>query len=143
MMGGNITEDELIAFLKAIEKGAILLTPQEDPQQVYAGNVTYLASNGWRMVVFNDANEWDYIDQVATPDQRILVFEEIDAMPEAGQYRPDAAAAWACYGIPGYMKFKCKNCGAALPLQARILPFLCHKCRPGTESGSEKVNHER
>lgn len=52
------TELELSQFLKAVEDGSISLTPEQEPQDVYAGNVSYTGSNGWRIVVFNDAKEW-------------------------------------------------------------------------------------
>jgi hypothetical protein len=59
-------EIELRKFLKAVEDGSVSLIPEQEPQDVYAGNVSYLGSNGWRILVFNDANEWDYIDSITT-----------------------------------------------------------------------------
>ena len=44
-------EAELSQFLKAIEDGSVSLTPEQEPQDVYAGNVSYIASNGWRMPI--------------------------------------------------------------------------------------------
>ena len=38
-----------------IEAGTVLLQATEDPGKIYAGNVTYLASNGWLITIFNDA----------------------------------------------------------------------------------------
>jgi hypothetical protein len=45
-------EIELIQFLKAVEDGSVSLTPELEPQDVYAGNVSYTASNSWRIVVY-------------------------------------------------------------------------------------------
>jgi len=44
-------EVELSQFLKAVEDGSVSLTPEQEPQEVYAGNVSYIASNGWRMPI--------------------------------------------------------------------------------------------
>jgi len=44
-------EVELSQFLRSIEDGSVSLTPEQDPQDVYAANVGYSASNGWRIVV--------------------------------------------------------------------------------------------
>ncbi len=73
-----ISEAEVIQFLKWIEDGTITLKADIDPQQTYAGDVTYTASNGWRITVFNDANEWDYVDSVVASDGRTLNFDEIN-----------------------------------------------------------------
>lgn len=49
-----ISEIEIMTVLHAIESGTITLTPEIDPQMVWAGDVTYCASNGWKITVFND-----------------------------------------------------------------------------------------
>lgn len=124
-----ISEDDLLEFLKAIESGDITLKPEDDPQDVYAGRIRYTASNGWRMVVFNDANEWDYIEAVEAPDGRALDFCGIDTMSTARCYEPSGDASWTRYGIPGYRRFRCKECSADLkggpPFRP---PFLCESC---------------
>jgi len=74
-------EVELSQFLKAVEDGSVSLTPEQEPQDVYAGNVGYIASNGWRIVVYNDANEWDYIDSITTSDGRAFDCDALDEMP--------------------------------------------------------------
>ena len=125
-----IPEHELLRFLDAVARGEITLTPDYDPQRVYAGNVRYTASNGWRMVIFNDANEWDYIDAVETPDGRSLDYHAIDDMPTAGRYEPDNHVSWLRYGIPGYLRFRCKSCSADLTDGPPFgPPFLCRVCR--------------
>ncbi len=45
------------------------------------GNVRYIASNGWRIVVYNDADEWDYIDSIVTSDGRIFDYAALAEMP--------------------------------------------------------------
>ncbi|HKD82575.1 MAG TPA: hypothetical protein VKH81_22990 [Candidatus Angelobacter sp.] len=128
----GITEGELLEFLKAIEEGTIPLQPEGCiPQDIYAGNVPYMASNGWRITIFNDCNEWDYVEHVITPDGRSLSFDEIDdLMSVAREYTPDVEVAWSRYGIPGYMRFRCTNCG--VDIDAKVLTkgeYLCDQCR--------------
>lgn len=99
----GITEKELLQFLKAIEEGTISLRPESSPQDIYAGNVTYTATNGWRITIFNDCNEWDYVDKAITADGRSVNFDSIDNdMPIAREYLPADEIAWQRYGIPGY-----------------------------------------
>jgi hypothetical protein len=135
----GITEEELLEFLKAIEEGTVSLQPEECiPQDIYAGNVPYTASNGWRITIFNDCNEWDYVDHVIAPDGRSLNFDEIeDFMFIAREYTPDIEVAWSRYRIPGYMRFRCTNCG--VDINAKVLikaEYLCNLCR-GSSPGQE------
>lgn len=126
------TEVELIQFLKAVEDGSVSLTPEQEPQDVYAGNVSYIASNGWRIVVYNDANEWDYIDSITTSDGRIFDYDALDEMAAVDTYEPSTEIAWTRYGIPGYCRFQCKACGTRLtkPNGASMRPpFLCPACQ--------------
>jgi hypothetical protein len=58
----SIIEKELLQFLKAIEEGTISLRPESNPQDIYAGNVTYTATIGWRIKILNVCNTWDYVD---------------------------------------------------------------------------------
>lgn len=125
-------EVELRQFLKAIEDGTVSLTPEQEPQEVYAGNVSYLASNGWRIVIFNDANEWDYIGSITTSDGRVFGCDALDALPAVDMYEPSGEIAWTRYGIPGYCRFRCKACGTRLTKRkggSMRPPFLCLDCQ--------------
>ncbi|HWZ45054.1 MAG TPA: hypothetical protein VNW97_16385 [Candidatus Saccharimonadales bacterium] len=126
----RISEQELMEFLKAVEEGAISLRPEADPQDIYAGNVPYAASNGWQIAIFNDCNEWDYIDGVETSDGRRLRFDDIDGfMPIAREYVPEDDVAWRRYGIPGYCTFRCTSCSNVLEdRELRRPPFRCGLC---------------
>ncbi len=125
--GSMMTEDELMHFLIAIETGEVLLTPAGDPQEVYSGCVHYAADNGWKIAVFNDANAWDYIDEVTTSDGRALDSDQIEAMKPLHAYKPTEEIAWLRYGIPGYRKYRCRSCGVFLEGE-RFPPFICGSC---------------
>jgi hypothetical protein len=119
---------ELLALYADIESGAVRLTARQDPQDVYAGDVSYVCSNGWSLTIFNDANELDYIDRVSSPDGRVASFDELELTE--GDWTPSEAVAWRCFGIPGYCTFRCYGCGATLPNASQrradvTPPFLC------------------
>jgi hypothetical protein len=128
-MNSNVSETEVMEVLRAIERGSVLLRPKRDPQDIYAGDVLYTASNGWRITIFNDANEWDYIDHIETSDGRTLDFDAIDQMPRVREYEPSEDVAWSRYGIPGYCIFRCTSCGARLTSGPYRAPFLCSSCQ--------------
>lgn len=134
-MEAQISEQDLLVFLDRIEQGDICLTPKQQPQDIYAGNVDYAADNGWEIRIFNDANEWDYIDGVMAPDGRTIGFDQIEQMPAANAYDPSDEIAWKRYGIPGHMKFRCTECGKRLrsgpPYRA---PYLCPKHKGNNEA---------
>jgi hypothetical protein len=130
----GIQEEELLQFLKSIEEGVVSLEPESIPQDIYAGNVSYKASNGWWIRIFNDCNQWDYVDQVVAADGRSVDFNEIDdCMPIAREYAPEDEVAWSRYGIPGYMRFRCGSCGVDIKgPELEKGGFLCVRCRlPG------------
>ena len=114
-MPNRVTEAEVLAFLRAIESEAVSLVATHEPQEVYAGNVHYTASNGWTVTVFNDANQWDYLDELHTADGRWCDYDEIsEHMPRVDGYRPSDEVAWSRYRIPGYLRFRCVRCGKLL-----------------------------
>jgi hypothetical protein len=128
MPAPSSAEVELSQFLRSIEDGCVSLTPEQEPQDVYAANVGYIASNGWRIVVYNDANEWDYIDSITTSDGRIFNLDALHEMPGVHAYEPSGEIAWTRYGIPGHCCFRCKGCGTRLtkPKGGSMRPpFLC------------------
>jgi hypothetical protein len=111
-MALTIDTEELVSFPQAIERGDVTLVPSCEPQDVYAGPVVYRASNGWEIAVFNDANEWDYIEWVTSADGRCVNYFELDRHArDLANYTPSDDVAWRRYGIPGHMKFRCTQCG--------------------------------
>ena len=124
-----LTEDEVRLFLREIEDGTIRLVPPFEPQSIYAGNVEYRASNGWWIVVFNDCNEWDYIDEIVSADGRVADNDAIDGWPGLAGYTPSDEVAWERYRIPGYLQFRCTGCGRVIPTPtAGDLSFCCATC---------------
>jgi len=74
----KLTWAEAEAFLQAVVRGEITLTPERlTPQEVYCGNVRFLASNGWSVTVFNGCDEFKYIDDVVDLDGRFLDYNEL------------------------------------------------------------------
>lgn len=112
-MGETLTVEEVRRQMEAIASGEVILTAiGEDPQDVYAGNCHYEASNGWRVVVFNDCGEWDYLDGMEAPDGRTIDFNALaDARFDDRSLVSDEVA-WVAYGIPGYLCWRCPKCGA-------------------------------
>lgn len=96
----DLTLDEVMMFLSSVEERNITLTSKSQPQEVYAGNVHYTASNGWAVVVFNDCNDWDYLDEVIAEDGRSWHWDGADP---PSLYKPSEKVSWEAYGIPGYM----------------------------------------
>jgi hypothetical protein len=123
-----IPAEELVAFFRAVETHAVDLVADSDPQDVYAGNVVYRASNGWVLTVFNDANEFDYVDEVVASDGRSADLDHLETM--GLDWRPEDPLAWQCLGIPGDCLFRCTDCGAVIPdaqQRGRTMrpPFVC------------------
>jgi len=95
-----LTEAGILAFLRSVEQSEVTLTPDLDPHEVYAGVVPYSASNGWRIAIFNDCNQWDYIEWIEADGERVT-YEEIDReMRLVDKYEPSTEVAEAAYKIP-------------------------------------------
>lgn len=121
-----IPKQEILVFLHEIEEGTVTLVPQHEPQDVYAGNVLYVASNGWKIVVYNDCNEWDYIDSIETPDGREIDYDWIFKDQELDSYQPSEDLWWTRYRMPGYCKFRCTKCGEYI--KPKTDSYLCAQC---------------
>ena len=95
-----IAESEILDLLKRIEQRELTIIPAKDPYEIYSGNVTYQVSNGWEIVVYSDANTWDYLDSVKAPDGRYAVFDVLDTMLSIRNYYPPSEVAQELYKIP-------------------------------------------
>lgn len=114
LAGRPCTVEQVLAVLDAVERHDVWLRPMRDaPGDIYCGNVVYEATNGWRLVVFNDCSEWDYLDSARLPNGRWVDFwygdgvglaprQELDPYWEpVRNYQPPRAVAAAAYGIIG------------------------------------------
>ena len=106
----RILNEHALRFLQEAVEGKILLEPLELPEDVFAGDVTYLARNngsndsefaGGKIVVFNDCNDFDYLDRFEFPDTSVLDFDSM--CWELMNYRPetydDLVGVWS---FPAY-----------------------------------------
>jgi hypothetical protein len=77
-----VSEEEIVAVLDAADRGELTIAydvQKSDTEHalavwdhVYAGNVAFRLGNGWIVVVFNDCDEWDYIDSIILPDGAVV-----------------------------------------------------------------------
>lgn len=89
-------ETRVVKLLRDIEQGKVTLKiVGRTPEKVFAGNVEYRSSNGWKLLVFNDCNDWDYLDSATSPDDEELDFDEMSR--ELQGYRPDAQTTLNAY----------------------------------------------
>lgn len=95
-----LMETDILRVLRAIEAGEVRLTPdgRADPRQDL-GRIGYTTSTGWHLVVFNDAGNWDYLEEITAPDGRSAGFEEMDTMPQVCTYQPSLEVSREIYGI--------------------------------------------
>lgn len=108
-MSGKPTPNEVLAVLHAIERGEITVTflGIGPPKNTHCGNISYRASNGWTLVVFNDCDEWDYLDSVIMPDGVVTDFWDAceedpfgtDEYEEVRNYGPPEDIEGSVYGI--------------------------------------------
>lgn len=92
-------EEKILNFLNQIEIGEIQITPTQNPRNIYAGNVIYKANNGWEITIFNDANEWDYIDNIKMSDEILIDFDALDKMIKVRNYEPKQTVVKEVYKI--------------------------------------------
>lgn len=94
-----IKESEILSLLKDIEEGKLKIEPTKVPLDIYSGNVIYNISNGWQITIFNDANTWDYIDNIKATDGREISFDEIDNILSLRNYEPSKKTCIDIYKI--------------------------------------------
>jgi len=90
----KLTEDEILDFLHAVEREEITLKSVSG--WGYCGVPVFVASNGWQLGIFNDCDEWDYIEFIRTPDGKMF-----DFMPDAwNMTEGDLMPRLLCYELP-------------------------------------------
>lgn len=95
---GPMDTQKAMDFLLDIEAGRVKLTTETQPEDVYAGVVEYKASNGWKIFIFNDCDEWDYVDEVCG-DGEVWEFPAEGDLDAVAEYQPSAEVASRCYGF--------------------------------------------
>jgi hypothetical protein len=61
-------DEEIVAMLEAADRGELdIFVEGAMWADVYVGNVAFVLSNGWKVIVFNDCDEWDCVDHVVSP----------------------------------------------------------------------------
>lgn len=92
-----ITEAEILDVMHALERGDVTIPQSEKDaaQGQYCGIAVFHLSNGWEVAIFDDCDEWDYIEWVKTPDGREVDFDVIwDQMPTLRDYAPPRDDIW-------------------------------------------------
>jgi hypothetical protein len=67
-----MTPVEALALLNTLDAAGGITTRGPSWTDVYAGDVTFVAPSGHVVVVFNDCDDWDYIDRIEAPDGTVL-----------------------------------------------------------------------
>lgn len=120
-------EQEVLDFLNGIDSGSVVLYASKEPQFVFSGTVAYKASNGWEIEIFNDANEWDYIERITTPNGISLSYSDIQThFPIVAKYRPTELIAWKRYRIPGECQFRCPTCDEIFDRTDLLYQHMAH-----------------
>lgn len=72
----QLTEAETLAVLQAIDRGEVTLNPEDvaAASDNYCGVEHFRCSNGWEFWIFNDCDQWDYIELAQAPDGRNVEF---------------------------------------------------------------------
>lgn len=94
MMGGRHAPPEhtglALEALSRADHGLVQVRGRFDSSP--AGNVDFTLEDGWRITVFNDCGEWDYIDTVTSPAGWSIDF---DLMPSRlRHWRPEHPDRW-------------------------------------------------
>lgn len=108
------TNEQVSAVMGDIAAGRVTVRPTIDPAKVYAGNVRYEASNGRTIVVFNDCNEWDYLDSIEVDGEVVATFGSMypdDADGAVDFEEIVGADMWRIWRIPGWITCRCHGCG--------------------------------
>ncbi len=70
--------DRVAALVRRIAAGQVTLTPIElSWKDTFAGNCSFLLSTGDTLTVFNDCDDYDYIDSVRFVDGTVATYTDI------------------------------------------------------------------
>lgn len=105
--GLNITEREVLYFLRQIELGEVTLTPDIDPQVQYKGDVLFTASNGWKIEVSNWSGQFSGIVEFILPDAQVIDDDFLQKyLQSVCHYFPNPDVEWRAYKMKDNNKIK-------------------------------------
>lgn len=85
---------EILVVLQRIDAGELSLDLVPD-DGVLGSLREYHCSNGWKIFVFDDAGQWDYIHQYLLPDGRIVAYDDIASSSlHVADFTPTNQEAW-------------------------------------------------
>lgn len=95
MLVPEIAEAALLE-LQSIDRGETpLIVSGPNWDQAWCGDVTFVTPNGWTFVVFNDCDEWDYLDTVTSPAGESLDYDQInESRTDLVDWRPKNEDIW-------------------------------------------------
>lgn len=102
-------EDEALAVLEAVDRGDIAVYDEERTSAAGRSIAVYHLPNGWTVEVFNDCDQWDYLEGIEAPDGRKADFDAIsggidakpgdEPMPRLYKWRPSPATVLERWGL--------------------------------------------
>lgn len=73
---------ELMCILKTVADGTVKPVPMSETwNECYAGDCMFQVGN-WQITIFIDVFDWDYIDNVVTPDGRKYDYDSLNSDTE-------------------------------------------------------------
>jgi hypothetical protein len=92
---------DVAKLLGDIYAGRVSLFYAEPPESVRSRDVLYETSNGWRLRVFADGCEFDYLDEVISPNGERLAFDALNGDEVASVLHSiDGEPFLAAWGFP-------------------------------------------
>lgn len=88
-----MTDDDAIEFLQRIDEAGGIRTKDRSWDETYAGDVAFVTPCGHTVVVFNDCDEWDYIDSIEAPDGSVAWSWDPNVTDQSAEQR--AVIDWA------------------------------------------------
>jgi hypothetical protein len=118
--------ESVLSLLEAIARGDELLRTAHDPQALFTGELAYVSSGGWRLMVFVDCNSYGGFERVDAPDGRSIAGRSLEALDMLidGAFARHAELEWVGFGLGGYHDQRCRECGASRLRDGAQLP-LC------------------
>jgi hypothetical protein len=100
----------LVDFLEAVGRGDISLTPK-CARPMDCIHPVYFASNGWKICIFNDCGDWDYIDYIEADGVTYDYGDIRSRYPMTYQYSPSTEVSQSVYKLElGGEYYGCETC---------------------------------